>query len=273
MSFFFLIVCCGVNNCIISRQKKKWNDRLCHIENYIDHELNPHYEPSHVVWQITPKFVTYGPNNGKYDFSHKIRYYNIKIYPESLAPVTVTVPTMDEEIVALKEEIDTFKDEHDSEGIADTKINLTMNDQKETQSLLLEDGHYKFEWDGKMIEVSDNSKNIGAVLQISDEIESDNQIFYVEKIYGDYYTIQCKHSGLYWNFVGGAKDNNRKVVQWNYHGLENQQFKFVNKNEQTFNIIARHSDKALSVENGSKIVQYDVNHGSEQIFHCQRWCS
>eukprot|EP01084_Bolivina_argentea_P031593 58476_1 len=98
---FFLIVCCGVNNCIISRQKKKWNDRLCHIENYIDHELNPHYEPYHVVWQITPKFVTYGPNNGKYDFSHKIRYYNIKIYPESLAPVTVTVPIMDEETVAL----------------------------------------------------------------------------------------------------------------------------------------------------------------------------
>eukprot|EP00483_Globobulimina_turgida_P002030 UN02032 len=92
---FYIILatvgCFKINRCIMLIQKRKWDIRLAYIEKYINEELNPRYESSHIVWHIKPKCIIYGSNNGKCDLSYEIRYDNIRIFPQSRAPISVQV--------------------------------------------------------------------------------------------------------------------------------------------------------------------------------------
>eukprot|EP01084_Bolivina_argentea_P109789 196172_1 len=266
--------CCSVIPCVCiqARHQTRWNEFLLYIGTYMREELNPRYQTLQISWRMRPRWngIRIRRSGGRYGSLNKYSSIDNCVIDISIYPIDCVHVNADNERNSENEGNDTKID-----------VNMAMDSEEGINEILIEkmcveDGYYRFGCFGtdKVIEVSDNSKRIGGVLQIFDKTERDNQWFYVERVDGDYYMIRCKHSGLYWNFIGSSKDNNRNVTQWNYHGLDNQQFKFVetDNGHGDFNIIAKHSDKALCVEygvneNGAKIIQFDVNDDCQQLFH------
>merc|ERR1712129_175643 len=108
-----------------------------------------------------------------------------------------------------------------------------------------------------------------------------NQLFDVKLVpgtNGKYYSIIGRNSCLYWDVAGAAMHENAKVIQNNRcdDGLApHQQFEFVDGTDGSFAIKARHSDKAICVQGGSrrdgaKIVQCTSNGHASQRFTCKK---
>ena len=84
-----------------------------------------------------------------------------------------------------------------------------------------------------------------------------------------YYTISAKHSGKYLDVYGSSSADGAKIIQWNYHGRDNQKFKLVDAGGGYYNIIAKHSGKYLDAGgtgNGQILHQWYQNNRDNQKF-------
>ena len=66
-----------------------------------------------------------------------------------------------------------------------------------------------------------------------------------------YYKITVRHSGKVLDISGHSKKDGAIVHQWDYHGGDNQLFKFVPTDNGYYKIISKNSGKALEVADGS----------------------
>merc|ERR1712228_225914 len=138
----------------------------------------------------------------------------------------------------------------------------------------LKEGDYIFEavHSKKVIDINNNAhyNKVGATLVQTDAAEDmfgygNNQTFYIKQHESKYYTIQCKNSCLYWDVSGSSHKHNAKLIQNNFSGEYSQMLEFVHCTNNTYLIKARHSNKYVSIKdgskaNGAKVVQSDRKH-------------
>jgi hypothetical protein len=84
-----------------------------------------------------------------------------------------------------------------------------------------------------------------------------------------WYRIVCRNSNKALDVNGSSTANGGAIVQWDYWGGNNQQWKITNLGNGYYSIINRNSNKALDVNGGSTtsgtgIIQYDYNGGNNQ---------
>eukprot|EP01100_Stratorugosa_tubuloviscum_P015422 TRINITY_DN88_c0_g1_i4.p1 TRINITY_DN88_c0_g1~~TRINITY_DN88_c0_g1_i4.p1 ORF type:complete len:133 (-),score=54.13 TRINITY_DN88_c0_g1_i4:76-474(-) len=81
-----------------------------------------------------------------------------------------------------------------------------------------------------------------------------------------FYIVSQHNHDLVLDIFGGSKDQEAKLIVWNYTGGENQQFRF----NADGSIVSRHSGHALDIfggaVRGNNVIQYSF-HGGEN----QRW--
>jgi ribosomal silencing factor RsfS len=88
-----------------------------------------------------------------------------------------------------------------------------------------------------------------------------------------YYNLIARHSGKALDVSGASQQNGANVIQWDKTGGDNQKWQLVDTGqilgEGYYQIIARHSGKALDVsgasqQNGANVVQWDKTGGDNQ---------
>lgn len=87
------------------------------------------------------------------------------------------------------------------------------------------------------------------------------------------YRIMAKHSGKCLDVTGGNIGNGARVLQWDCHGRENQQWTFTPVGDGYYKIIAKHSGRGLDVfggifstGNGVIVEQWDYNGRANQMW-------
>jgi hypothetical protein len=87
------------------------------------------------------------------------------------------------------------------------------------------------------------------------------------------YMIVSKNSGKYLDVYGGLLNDGANIIQWPYHGGDNQIFIFrpVGGEDGYYNIISKNSGKYLdiygaSLDNGAKVIQWTGHGGNNQKF-------
>ncbi|XXF76506.1 RICIN domain-containing protein [Myxococcaceae bacterium GXIMD 01537] len=83
--------------------------------------------------------------------------------------------------------------------------------------------------------------------------------------------IFAKNSGKALDVTGASMANGAQVIQWAYHGGENQQFSLDRLADGSYRFVARHSGKVLDVSgasmaNGAPLIQWDWHGGNNQRF-------
>ncbi len=68
-----------------------------------------------------------------------------------------------------------------------------------------------------------------------------------------YKYIRCKGSGKYLDIKGASKNQGTNLIQYRFNGNYNQQFKFVENSDGTYNIYVRISGLLLDVKGASSI--------------------
>ena len=158
-----------------------------------------------------------------------------------------------------------------NEGLQPFEIEMVS-----TQSVggRLKEGDYTFEavHSNKAIDIDHkvHYNKVGASLVQMDAAEDmfgygNNQTFHIKPHESKYYTIQCKNSCLYWSILGSSQKHNAKLIQNNFCGQDNQLFEFVHCVENKYLIKGKHSNKYISIKDGStatgsKVVQSDRNY-------------
>lgn len=113
----------------------------------------------------------------------------------------------------------------------------------------------------------------GVAVQQWEVNQQENQQFRFEAVNNGYYRIIARHSGKGLDVTGGtcAKGNGAAIQQWENGNHSNQLFKLVDQGNGYYMIVAKHSGKAMDVyggedENGTRVVQYDVQGTENQLF-------
>lgn len=89
-----------------------------------------------------------------------------------------------------------------------------------------------------------------------------NQVFRIENK-GDYYTVKCRQSGLYWDVDRDSRKKGTKLIQYAFRGSANQLFEFVDVGKGQYRINAKNSGLALDMSHTS-IIQWPWHGGSNQ---------
>jgi len=87
--------------------------------------------------------------------------------------------------------------------------------------------------------------------------------------------IIAQHSQLVLDVEGGSSANGARIIQFPYHGGNNQRWKMTESDDGTVTFISKHSNKALDVEGASheqsaKLIQWDHHGGANQRFSLRR---
>jgi hypothetical protein len=86
------------------------------------------------------------------------------------------------------------------------------------------------------------------------------------------YRVVANHSGKVWDVEGASHENGAKLIQWDWHGGLNQQFKLIKSGDaQGFSFVAKHSGKVIDVAGasqdlGTQLIQWDFHGGLNQRF-------
>ncbi len=87
---------------------------------------------------------------------------------------------------------------------------------------------------------------------------------------GTYY-LRNRHSNKYMDVGGWSTEPGGNIIQWDYHGGNNQKFRLVHLGSGTYRIESVHSGHALDVggwstSNGANILQWNAHNGANQQF-------
>lgn len=122
---------------------------------------------------------------------------------------------------------------------------------------------------GKMLRVEGDSQSEGAaVLQWIDEPDAADT-WVIAKAFKRWYTITAEHSGMALSVVGGSSDQEARLEQRSYSGLDMReaQWEFADAGDGWLNIINRRSGLALDVygaltDNGVPLILWPLTPGS-----------
>ena len=138
-------------------------------------------------------------------------------------------------------------------------------------------GYYKItaKHSGRVLDVSEISKENGASIHQWDWWNGDNQKWFLQTVGGDYSRLSVKHSGKCMDVSGPSYDNGANIQQWSCHGGDNQKFRIVEAGEGYYKIIAKHSGKCMDVsrysyDDGANIHQWTCHGGDNQKFRIDR---
>lgn len=98
----------------------------------------------------------------------------------------------------------------------------------------------------------------------------DNQAWSIHRIDNDFFSIISKLNNKCLEVAESSYDAGKIVQQNQYNNLANQQWKFIEQEDGSYQIIARHSEKCLDAhypkiyEDGAVIVQWDWCNGENQ---------
>ncbi|MEZ4542238.1 MAG: RICIN domain-containing protein, partial [Chloroflexota bacterium] len=86
--------------------------------------------------------------------------------------------------------------------------------------------------------------------------------------------LSARHSGQPLDVTGGSTAGGAQIIQWPYHGGDNQLFHLEPLDDGSYRLVAVHSGKVLDVtaastENGAKVIQWDWHGGPNQRFEIQ----
>ena len=103
---------------------------------------------------------------------------------------------------------------------------------------------------------------------------SDNQIFYLQKNNGTFYSIRAKHSGRYLDAEGPSSENGTRIIQFDGNSGTNQQWVLYRDRFGWYYIVSAYSEgynKVLDVTgglpvDGSQLELWSVNGGAGQRF-------
>lgn len=92
---------------------------------------------------------------------------------------------------------------------------------------------------------------------------------------GGYYYVKAKHSGRALDVIGWSRDDGANVIQYDFHGGDNQQWMFVQAPDNYYFIFSKHSGKCLDVcgaeyHDGANIFQYSFHGGDNQKWLLRR---
>lgn len=79
----------------------------------------------------------------------------------------------------------------------------------------------------KVISVKDSDQANGAIVQLWQELDVDNQELAIEQQAGGSYTIKFKHSNKCLDVSGASTSSGTRLQQWACSGSDNQKFNFV----------------------------------------------
>lgn len=128
---------------------------------------------------------------------------------------------------------------------------------------------------GKYLDVTDESKENGARLQIWDKFAlHQNQVFYLTPV-GDYWKIISYNSHKVIEVRDSRTDNGAPVAQWDYANIACQQWSIINNGDGTVSFKNRNSGKYMDVSgnetaNGTKVIQYEPNGTTAQKFELKK---
>ena len=85
------------------------------------------------------------------------------------------------------------------------------------------------------------------------------------------YRIVAKHSGKCLDVAGERLDNGTNIIQWTWHGGNNQKWYLIPIDAVYWIICSRHSGKCLdvggwSLKNGANIIQWSILKGNNQLW-------
>lgn len=131
---------------------------------------------------------------------------------------------------------------------------------------------------GKYLDVTDESKENGARLQIWDKFPyHQNQVFYLTPV-GDYWKIIAYNSRKVIEVRDSRTDDGAPVAQWDYANIACQQWSIINNGDGTVSFKNRNSGKYMDVSgnetaNGTKVIQYEPNGTTAQKFELKKLCN
>lgn len=113
-------------------------------------------------------------------------------------------------------------------------------------------------------DITDGSKEDGAIIQLWENLEAEQQKFIIQYVDNGYYTIQSKHSGKYLT-VGKSNPNwEEKIIQQGKKSDDSQKWRFKKQNDGTYSIISKLGDLYIDVpdwncNNGVKLQLWGNN--------------
>ncbi|MBR2786615.1 MAG: RICIN domain-containing protein [Clostridia bacterium] len=145
------------------------------------------------------------------------------------------------------------------------------------EGLSIAEGYYiiKGVGSGKYLDVTDESKENGAQLQIWDKFAyHQNQVFYLAPA-GNYYRIISCNSNKVIEVRDSRMDNGAPVAQWDNANIACQQWSIIDNGDGTVSFKNRNSGKYMDVSgnettNGTKIIQYESNGSLAQKFEIKK---
>ncbi len=86
-----------------------------------------------------------------------------------------------------------------------------------------------------------------------------------------HYRVVAHHSGKGLEVAGASSDAGARIIQWDWHGGDNQRFWIADAGGDLFSLRPVHSGKVLDVsgwstENGAQIIQWDWHGGNNQLW-------
>lgn len=86
-----------------------------------------------------------------------------------------------------------------------------------------------------------------------------------------HYRVTARNSGKVLDVAGWSTANGGGIIQYSFHGGNNQLWKFVAKGQDYYWIVSKHTDKCLDVSgastaNGGGVIQYDCHGGNNQVW-------
>lgn len=128
----------------------------------------------------------------------------------------------------------------------------------------IDDGYYRIMHveSGKYADIKDVSTDNGAILQIWDYVEGNqNQIFCIAGVGNGKYTISPNHSKKVIEVRDSRTDDRAPVAQWDYAKIPCQQWKIELNSDGTCSFVNANSGKYMNVEgndtkNGTRFIQY-----------------
>lgn len=119
---------------------------------------------------------------------------------------------------------------------------------------------------GRVLDVADQSTANAANVAIWSYWGGNNQKWTIEAV-GNYYKITNVNSGKVLDVADQSTENHGNIIQYTYNGGNNQQWSIVYAGNDSYQIVSRHSGRALDAtgtENGSNVVQYSYWGGNNQ---------
>jgi len=120
---------------------------------------------------------------------------------------------------------------------------------------------------GKAINVPGSSQTNGEKLILWDYGGGDNEKWFIESRIPQRAQLRVKHSGLYLNVPASSKDDDTQLIQWPHESGDNSTFLFKDQKDGTYEIVAKHSEKAIGADEDDKIVIQTTSKGHKS----QRW--